>query len=200
MIEVWVDIEGIPFYQVSNKGNFRSITREVTVTSTRKRPYKKIINGTSLKPFKCKSTGYLQIKVYGKKYSAHRIVAKAFCTGFCDSLVVNHKNGQRDDNRAENLEWVSHSENSKHGYKQNGRIPISLGKFSGDHPASKAVISTDMKTGEEVYYEAAMDAVREGFDSSSISRCCNGESSYHKGRFWRFANETMKARWGDRAA
>jgi hypothetical protein len=93
-----------------------------------------------------------------------------------------------------------HSENSKHGYKQNGRIPISLGKFSGDHPASKAVISTDMKTGEEVYYEAAMDAIREGFDSSSISRCCNGESSYHKGRFWRFANEKMKARWGDRAA
>ncbi|MEE7095250.1 NUMOD4 motif-containing HNH endonuclease [Escherichia coli O10] len=147
MIEVWVDIEGIPFYQVSNKGNFRSITREITVTSTRQRPYKKIINGTSVKPFKCKSTGYLQIKVYGKKYSAHRIVAKAFCTGFCDGLVVNHKNGQRDDNRAENLEWVSHSENSKHGYKQNGRIPISLGKFSGDHPASKAVISTDMKTG-----------------------------------------------------
>ncbi|EOU9137094.1 HNH endonuclease, partial [Escherichia coli] len=144
--------------------------------------------------------GYLQIKVYGKKYSAHRIVAKAFCTGFCDGLVVNHKNGRRDDNRADNLEWVSHSENSKHGYKQNGRIPISLGKFSGDHPASKAVISTDMKTGEEVYYEAAMDAVREGFDSSSISRCCNGESSYHKGRFWRFANEKMKARWGDRAA
>ncbi|WP_249745683.1 NUMOD4 motif-containing HNH endonuclease [Escherichia coli] len=147
MIEVWVDIEGIPFYQVSNKGNFRSITREITVTSTRQRPYKKIINGTSVKPFKCKSTGYLQIKVYGKKYSAHRIVAKAFCTGFCDGLVVNHKNGQRDDNRAENLEWVSHSENSKHGYKQNGRIPISLGKFSGDHPASKAVISTDMKLG-----------------------------------------------------
>lgn len=94
MIEVWVDIEGIPFYQVSNKGNFRSITREITVTSTRQRPYKKIINGTSVKPFKCKSTGYLQIKVYGKKYSAHRIVAKAFCTGFCDGLVVNHKNGQ----------------------------------------------------------------------------------------------------------
>ncbi|EFH6345255.1 endonuclease, partial [Escherichia coli] len=67
MIEVWVDIEGIPFYQVSNKGNFRSITREVTVTSTRQRPYKKIINGTSVKPFMCKSTGYLQIKVYGKK-------------------------------------------------------------------------------------------------------------------------------------
>ncbi|EFB7879409.1 endonuclease, partial [Escherichia coli] len=105
MIEVWVDIEGIPFYQVSNKGNFRSITREVTVTSTRQRPYKKIINGTSVKPFKCKSTGYLQIKVYGKKYSAHRIVAKAFCTGFCDGLVVNHKNGRRDDNRADNLEW-----------------------------------------------------------------------------------------------
>lgn len=51
MIEVWVDIEGIPFYQVSNKGNFRSITREITVTSTRQRPYKKIINGTSVKPF-----------------------------------------------------------------------------------------------------------------------------------------------------
>lgn len=193
MSEVWVDIDGIPFYQVSSNGKFRSVSHELIISPSRQKPYKKLIRGKSVTPFKCNSTGYVQIKVAGKKYSAHRLVAKAFCPGFKDGLVVNHKNGIRDDNRASNLEWTTHAENSRHGYQQNGRIPTTLGKFGGESPASKAVISTDMKTGEERIYEAAMDAVREGFDSSSISRCCHGENAYHKGRFWRFADERMAA-------
>lgn len=193
MSEIWSDIEGIPFYQVRNDGGFRSVNREVVVSTSRQKSHKKMMKGRQIIPFKCNSTGYVQIKAYGKKYSAHRLVAKAFCSGFKEGLVVNHKNGVRDDNRSENLEWVSYSENSKHGYRYNGRVPTSLGKFSGKHPTSKPVISTDMKTGQEKIYEAAMDAVREGFDSSSISRCCHGESGYHKGRFWRFSDEGRAA-------
>lgn len=193
MSEVWVDIDGIPFYQVSNDGKFRSVSHEVIVSSSRQKPYKKLIRGKSVIPFKCNSTGYVQIKVAGKKYSAHRLVAKAFCPGFKEFFFFQAEDGIRDDNRALNLEWTTYAENSKHGYQHNGRIPTTLGKFGGESPASKAVISTDMKTGEERVYEAAMDAVREGFDSSSISRCCHGESAYHKGRFWRFADERMAA-------
>ncbi|EQB0486259.1 HNH endonuclease [Cronobacter turicensis] len=188
MEEFWVAVDVCPGYEVSNFGNFRSIDRLVDFPACRRaKGYTRFLKGKAVNPFICKSTGYLQIKVKGKKYNVHRLVAFAHCEGYADGLVVNHKNGIRSDNRAENLEWVTQSENNLHAFRVNGRVPTSLGKFSGEHPTSKAVISTDMKTGEEKFYEAAMDAVREGFDSSSISRCCNGENAYHKGKYWRFA-------------
>lgn len=194
MEEIWAAVEICPDYEVSNLGNVRSVDRYVTITaSNRSKEYKTFYKGVKINPFICKQAGYLQIRVKKKKCLVHRLVAFAHCDGYADGLIVNHKNGIRSDNRAENLEWTTYSENSKHGYLHNGRTPTSLGKFGGEHPTSKAVISTDMKTGEEKFYEAAMDAVREGFDSSSISRCCHGENAYHKGRFWRFADERMAA-------
>lgn len=194
MEEVWAVVEICPDYEVSNLGNVRSVDRYVTFTECKRaKGYSRFYKGKDVHPFICKSTGYLQIRVKKRKCNVHRLVAFAHCEGYQEGLVVNHKNGIRNDNRAENLEWVTQSENNRHAFRVNGRIPTSLGKFSGEHPTSKAVISTDMKTGEEKFYEAAMDAVREGFDSSSISRCCHGETAYHKGRFWRFADERMAA-------
>ena len=199
MNEEWKNINNINNYQVSNMGRFRSLPREIKVSSSRKKEYRKHMSGKMVHPFKCNSTGYMQIKANGKKYNAHRLVAMAFCPGYSDGLVVNHKNGVRDDNRAVNLEWVTHSENSKHSFRENDRIPPYLGKFSGEHSTSKAVISTDLATGREVFYAAAMDAVREGFDSSSISRCCNGEYYSHKGRLWRFSDASrLEIEWATR--
>lgn len=189
MSEIWKPISFCKHYEVSSMGNFRSLDHEVIVESKRTKPHAKLMKGKVIKPFKVNSTGYLQIKIQRKKYSAHRIVAREFCSGYKNGLVVNHKNGNRQDNRASNLEWVTYSENSAHGFRENGRVPTSLGKFSKDHHASKAVICTDIQTGVSIGYYAAMDAVREGFDSSSISRCCNGECMSHKGKYWRFANE-----------
>lgn len=45
----------------------------------------------------------------------HRLVAQAFCVKN-DGTEVNHKNGIKTDNRAENLEWVTHSANIQHSY------------------------------------------------------------------------------------
>ncbi|EGZ3989256.1 endonuclease [Salmonella enterica subsp. enterica serovar Giza] len=183
--EIWKESLISPEYEVSNLGRVRSVDRYKVVSAG----YSRRFDGQILSPFIAKSTGYLQVKIHGKKYSVHRMIALAFCEGYEDGLYVNHKNGVRTDNRQENLEWVTAAENVLHGYRELGRVSQQLGKFGELHNAHKPVISICMKTGERKRYGAAMDAVREGFDSSSISRCCNGINAYHKGRYWHFEGD-----------
>lgn len=134
------------------------------------------------------TTGYRQIMLAGrKKWAVHRLVATAFCPGWFDGAVVNHKNGDRLDNRAVNLEWVTQAENNAHAFRVLGRKGSCEGQFSGDHPTSKAIERINPVTGETKRYEAAMDAVREGFLSSQISRYCNGLANSHRGYLWRFS-------------
>lgn len=140
-----------------------------------------------MKPWKL-DTGYMQIKIQRKAFSVHRQVAYKFCEGWFEGAVVNHKNGLRHDNRAENLEWTTNSENIRHGYRVLGAIGPYLGKFSKDHNTSKAVTATSLLDGSEISYDCAMDAVRAGYSSPSISRCCHGLQKSHKGYRWSFSH------------
>lgn len=188
--EIWKQCLQDPGYEVSSLGRVKSKRREVFYRISSGKECSRVFNEKLLRPWVIRNTGYLQVMLGGrKKYSVHRLVASAFCKGEEDGLCVNHKNGARSDNRAENLEWVSYSENCAHAFRELSRQNPCKGRTGSEHPKSKAVISRDPANGCEVFYEAAIRAAESGFDSGSISRCCNGKARLHKGLEWRYAGE-----------
>ena len=60
------------------------------------------------------SNGYKTVRLHGKTFSVHRLVAGAWCENPCDKPFVNHVDGNKSNNSADNLEWVTPSENNNH--------------------------------------------------------------------------------------
>jgi len=81
-----------------------------------------------------------------KRFTLHRLVAEAFCDKpeGCDQ--VNHINGDKEDNRAENLEWVTASENRLHAWREGLQVATEAHKES----ARKAAKSRRMFTDEQI--------------------------------------------------
>lgn len=109
--EIWKDVVGHEGrYQVSNFGNVKSIG---TLHSQ---------GGRILKPVV--KEGYFYVCLYGnntkKIYSIHRLVAMAFIPNPNNKPCVDHIDGDRSNNRSENLRWVT--------YKENANNPISLSR------------------------------------------------------------------------
>lgn len=113
MVE-WRDIPGYEgYYQVSNLGDIRSVTRVVI----RSDGVNQIRNGRSI-PKKMNNDGYLIVRLSKdakrKQFGVHVLVALAFVPGYFDGAEVNHRDCDRTNNVPENLEWVTHADNIKH--------------------------------------------------------------------------------------
>lgn len=117
--EVWADIPGFPDYQVSDFGQVRS-QKSGKWRVLRATPHSK--------------TGYLAVslRVAGRYItrSVHRLVAVSFL-GRPRGRDVNHKNGDKHDNRLVNLEYLTRGENHRHAYRNRLREPVGK-KLSDD--------------------------------------------------------------------
>lgn len=124
MSETWIDIQGYSgLYQVSSMGNVRSLKRTVLHphSKTRTYPAKMIIPKTA------GHRGYRYVRLskggHTEKWKIARLVALHFIPNPENKRVVNHKNGNKGDDRVSNLEWNTDSENQKHAYAIGLRNP-----------------------------------------------------------------------------
>jgi hypothetical protein len=110
--EIWKDVVGYEgFYQVSNLGRVKRLKRlgnkKLGINSVTEKILESTPNGN----------GYNSTALFKKKFLTHRLVALSFLPCNDNELVVNHKNGIKNDNRLENLEWVTKSGNMNHAYQ-----------------------------------------------------------------------------------
>jgi len=171
--ECWIDVSGYEgLYMVSNLGRIKSL-------NYKKGGHSNIMSSSpTLKK-------YHRIKLSKNNTSCtksvHRIVLESFEPTNDNSLIINHKNGIKDDNRLSNLEWVTYKQNIRHAVDVLGRR---IGFIKGVQQ-----LSTNGEILKE--WDSITDASKSlGISHSSISQCCNG-SVIRKtcgGFKWKFLN------------
>ncbi|MBB5040851.1 NUMOD4 motif-containing HNH endonuclease [Shinella fusca] len=167
----WREIEGYQgLYEVSSGGDVRSIQTG--------RLLAKNLAGS----------GYVKADLWknGKRWqtTVHRLVADAFLEK--QGSEINHINGIKTDNRVENLEWCSRSENVSHSfYVLSKRV--------------RPVEAYNPGTGEKRHYRSVCEAARDGFKSSQIYRALKNHNRTVKGFHWQEVSPPLSLEGEDSA-
>ena len=184
MKEEWKDIEGFEgFYQVSNKGRVKSLSR---ISDTRK---KTMFVDRILKQSP-DGKGYMMVWLYkgSKRYTkkVHRLVAKAFIPNPQQKPQIDHIDTIRINNSVENLRWVTPSENCLN--------PISLQRNiahvkGGRNGYARRVFQYSLSNEFIQEWECINDAIRAlGLKNHShIVQSCRGERRSAYGYKWSYA-------------
>lgn len=169
-LEFWEDKKDYKgHYQVSNFGRIKSIKFG-----------KEII----LKPGTNKN-GYSYVILYKngkvKKFTVHRLVAEAFIPNPYNLPEVNHKDENKQNNVASNLEWCDAKYN--HNY---GTINERIAAKNTNGKCSKKVYQYTLDGQFVREWESTREAGRNGFDQSAVAACCRGKRKKYKDFIWRY--------------
>ena len=190
-MEIWKDITGFPGYQVSNLGNVRSLER-YKVKWNRYQYINIKYKGQMLKQRKLR--GYLSVgmwkdkKMYNK--TIHRLVALAFLPNPNNYPIINHKDGDKQNNNVENLEWCTFSHNTKEAYRlglnhisnKHRESARTRGLASGKRVAQKDLSGNIIK----IFNSGRQASIELGISQGNISQCCNGKMKSTCGFLWEY--------------
>ncbi len=183
MKEVWKSIEGYEgMYEISNLGRIKSFKADKQ-------------NGKILK-LKNSTSGYSKCALFKDNhpttFTIHKLVAQAFIPNTDNKSQINHIDGNKENNRVDNLEWCTPKENMKHASKtglikrgrRNKRVKKNS-KTKEKYIAPKGEYSKNAKkvlcvTTGEVFNCIKYASEKYGIDNSDISKCCRGKI-YHAG-------------------
>lgn len=177
-LEEWQDIKGFEgLYQVSNFGRVKSLKYNKTERE-------KILSLSS------NGYGYLNCGLHKNKKTklvrVHRLVAEAFIPNINNYREVNHIDGDKTNNRVDNLEWCTRSENMKHAYDNKLKITPTGEK----NKSCKKVIQYDLDGNLIKVWNRVRDIQEQlGYIDANIIMCCRGKYKTSNGYVWRYANE-----------
>lgn len=167
-MELWKDVVGAEeFYQVSSYGRVRNkITKDI------------------LKPSKSGEYRHIGLRYgFNKDVLIHRLVAEAFIPNPLGLRCVNHIDENKENNRADNLEWCSYQYNTKYG--------------QGALKRNQRIIQYDLQGNAIKIWESMKEASEElGLCYQGISNCCRGIKKSCGGYAWTYANiQNIRMRW-----
>jgi hypothetical protein len=149
MEEIWKPIKGYEErYSISNLGNVKSNERLLKLTN--------------------RGVGYLSVRLCKNNIKntqdIHRLVCSHFI-GDVDNLIVNHKDGNKQNNRVENLEWVTPQDNTRHAIDTGLSVHY-----------TRKVQQVSIDSGDVLNeFESIKDAEKAtGVSNKHISACCRG--------------------------
>lgn len=190
MREIWKDVPGWEgVYQVSNRGRMKSFKAD---------PSGKVMS------LRNKTGDYIRIVLQkrGRKQETvlvHRLVANVFIPNPLNLPVVNHKDGNKQNNSASNLEWCTNSYNVRHSMNMHPMQSVSMVYYNKfERPKSIAQIDKDGNI-LAVYWSARMAQVSTGICSRNILQVANRTPFNKKGQtrktaggyVWRFESEVI---------
>ena len=175
-MEIWKDIKGYEgLYQVSNLGRVKSLSKKY---GHGKRNEK--IMACSLR-----KDGYISVSLFkkskGKTFGVHRLVAEAFIPNPDNLPQVNHKDENKQNNYANNLEFCTKKYNMNYGTRKE-RAYSKTRKHN--------IIQCDLNGNVIKIWECAYIASKKlNIKQSGIYRCCMKKQDVYKGYVWKYADD-----------
>ena len=169
--EVWKPIPGLDYFMASSFGRIRSIDRPV---SRGKGQF--ILKGRVRKQQRHPRTGRMTLRLTRKiGREVHRLIAAAFL-GVCPPKIqVNHKDGNPTNNRSDNLEYMTGSQNKYH-YHRVLKRGLGMDSYAAKLTDNRVRLIRELHA-EGVTFEDIGRCF--GMSSQAVGRACNGGTWSH---------------------